>query len=173
MTERAHCGGMTTTTALTTVSDNLTRNSTANPATATYTGRLRLVLTANAATSAIGGAVAAVATDPVARLLGVDSGIGRSATRLVGLGLIVFAAVVAYTVRAASPSALRRNTVLITGGDVSWVLATVVILATGTLSSAGTWIAVAMGIAVADFAILQMWTRRRAFATGVADAQPT
>ena len=54
-----------------------------------WTDRLRLVLRLNAATSAIGGVLAAVSAGWVSETLGIDQVL---ITRLIGIGLILFAA---------------------------------------------------------------------------------
>jgi hypothetical protein len=44
---------------------------------------------------------------------------------------------------------------------VAWVLATIVVLVSGALNATGVVVAVVIGVGVADFALLQLWFRRR------------
>lgn len=124
---------------------------------ATADSRLRLVLNANATTSGLGGLAAVVLGGPVDELLGTGS-VGW--VRLVGAGLVMFAAFVAWTARA--PRArLIRDTPSISAGDAAWVLGTVVTAALGWYSTTGV---VAMGLVaamVATFGIMQALLVRR------------
>ncbi len=116
---------------------------------------LRRVLRANALTSFLTGAIALAAGPWVSRGLGIDH---VAVTRLIGAGLIVFAVDVALLSRA-HPDRLLRDTLLVSAADLTWVAATVVVLFTGILSTAGVLVAVVAGIAVADFAAAQLWLR--------------
>lgn len=118
--------------------------------------RLRTVLRVNAATSFVAGTVGLLATDRVVDELGLQS---AAWTRLVSAGLVLFAIDVALGVRS---SRYLANTALLTSVlDVAWVVATVAVLATVELTGLGRFTAVAMGVAVLDFAVLQLWFRSR------------
>jgi hypothetical protein len=114
--------------------------------------RLRTVLGLNATSSLIGGLVALLAAGWTADTLGVDT---TGWVRLIGAGLVVFALDVGLLART-STATLRRWTPAVSAGDAAWVVATVVLLALGAFSGAGVVIAVALGLAVADFGLLQM-----------------
>ena len=129
-----------------------------------WADRLRTVLRINAATSLAGGLVAAVATGWVSETLGVDH---LAITRIVGIGLILFAANVAYASTRPEPR-LLAETRLISAGDAAWVLATIVVLASGILTTAGVVVASLVGLAVADLAIAQLWFRSKAGADAAA-----
>lgn len=119
--------------------------------------RLRAVLGANAATSALFGLAAAFATDPLADRLGVTE---PAALRAVGIGLLVFAA--AVTLVATGPVArLEGGALAVTAGDVAWVVATPIVLALAGLSTTGVVVGIVVAVGVADFAIAQTWLRRR------------
>ncbi|MEM9135289.1 MAG: hypothetical protein AAF962_05220 [Actinomycetota bacterium] len=122
------------------------------------TNRLRLVLRLNAATSFAGGAIAAIAGPWVSDTLGIDHVL---ITRAVGIGLIAFAAYVLWT-SYQGDDRLLAETRLISLGDASWVVATAVVLVAGLLTTWGVVVAVAVGLAVADFGAAQWWLRSRA-----------
>ena len=122
------------------------------------TRRLRLVLRANAAFSLIGGLIAVTAGPWVSEQLGIDH---VAITRLLGAGLIVFAGDVAFVSRRIEPK-LRRETAYVSAADFGWVLATIVVLATGALNPTGVVVASAIGVVAADFGIAQLWLRRTA-----------
>jgi hypothetical protein len=129
--------------------------STATPTTAER--RLRLVLTANAATSALAGVVALAAGDWAAERLGVDT-VGL--VRAVGAALLVFAAGVLAVARARR-DVLHREAALVSAADAAWVVATVVLVVAGAFSTEGAIIAAVMAAGVADFGALQLWFRGR------------
>jgi hypothetical protein len=127
---------------------------TTTPASAVH--RLRTVLRVNAATSFVAGTVGLLATDRIVDELGLQS---AGWTRLVSAGLVLFAIDVALGVRS---SRYLANTALLTSVlDLAWVAATVAVLAAVDLTGLGRFLAVAMGIAVLDFAVLQLWFRSR------------
>lgn len=132
---------------------------TAQHATTTPTSavqRLRTVLRVNAATSFVAGAVGLLATDRLVDELGLHS---TGWTRLVSAGLVLFAVDVVLGVRS---SRYLANTALLTSVlDLVWVAATVVVLATVEMTGLGRFTAVVMGVAVLDFAVLQLWFRSR------------
>ena len=123
-----------------------------------WTNRLRTVLRLNAATSFTGGLIAAAAARWVSETLGIDH---VAITRMVGIGLMVFAADVLYTSTRPTPKLLSEVR-LISAGDAAWVVATVVVLAAGILTTTGVVTAVVLGIGVADFGITQLWMRAKA-----------
>ena len=127
-----------------------------------WTDRLRLVLRLNAATSFAGGAIAALAGPWVSETLGIDHVL---ITRLVGVGLVLFAADVLFA-STRSPAKLVSEARLISAADFAWVVATVVVLATGILTTAGVVVAIVVGLAVGDFGITQLWMRRKILAEG-------
>lgn len=117
---------------------------------------LRTVLRVNAATSFVAGTAGLLATDRLVDELGLQS---TGWTRLVSAGLVLFAIDVALGVRS---SRYLSNTALLTSVvDLAWVAATVVVLATVELTGLGRVLAVVMGVAVLDFAVLQLWLRSR------------
>lgn len=120
--------------------------------------RLRLVLAANATFSVVGGVIALVAGSWVSRELGIDH---VALTRLLGAGLILFGIDVAVVSRTAErrllPAALA-----VSAADAAWVFGTVIVLATGVLSSTGAIVAIVVGLAVADFGTAQAWLRAKA-----------
>lgn len=120
--------------------------------------RLRLVLRANAAFSLVGGVVALVAGSWLSRELGIDHVV---LTRLLGVGLIAFAINVALIARAREPR-LLTEALLVSIGDAAWVVATIAVVASGVLTSAGNVVAILVGLAVADFGIAQFVLRRQA-----------
>jgi hypothetical protein len=145
--DRLDHGSMTTT---------ITTTPTTSTAPTTAADRLRTVLSVNAATSFAGGVLGLLATDRLVDELGLQS---AGWTRLVSAGLVLFAIDVALGARSSRHLA---NTALLTSVlDVAWVAATVVVLATVDLTGLGQAVAVGMGIAVADFAVLQLWFRSR------------
>ncbi|MEZ5166028.1 MAG: hypothetical protein R2695_05890 [Acidimicrobiales bacterium] len=90
--------------------------------------------------------------------LGIDQ---VTATRVLGVGLLVFAAVVWVTAGAPEPR-LLRDAAAVSAADASWVIATAVVLTAGVLNTTGTVVAVLVAIGVADFGIAQWWLRSRA-----------
>ena len=136
----------------------ITAPSTTTTATASSTAasRLRTVLTVNAATSLAGGLIGLAATDRLVEELGLQS---TGWTRLVSAGLVLFAIDVALG--AQSTRYLARTALLTSVLDIAWVVATVAVLATVDLTGIGQVVAVVLGLAVADFAVLQLWFRHR------------
>lgn len=120
--------------------------------------RLRTVLGANATTSLAAGIAGLVATSWLVDELGLGS---EGWTRLVSFGLVLFAVDVALAASRATRH-LRAYALAISVADLAWVAATVVVLATVDLTTAGRVVATVMGIGVLDFALLQLWFRRQA-----------
>jgi hypothetical protein len=121
------------------------------------TARLRFVLRVNAVSSLIAGIVGLAAAPWVSGRLGIDHVL---LTRLISVGLIVFAIEVFLLARACEDR-LLSGTALVSASDFVWVVGTVVVLATGVLSATGTVVAVILGLAVADFGAAQLWFRRQ------------
>lgn len=118
--------------------------------------RLRTVLRVNAATSFAAGAVGLLAAETLVDELGLQT---PGWTRLVSAGLLLFAVDVALGAR--SSRHLATTALLTSVLDLAWVAATAVVLATVDLTGVGRLVAVAMGLAVLDFAVLQLWYRSR------------
>ena len=119
--------------------------------------RLRAVLAANAVTSFGFGAAGLVAAPYWSDTLGIDS---AGWIRVVSAGLVLFAidvALVAWRATASLPSAALA----ISMGDLAWVAATGIALATISFSTTGWILAVVIGAGVLDFALLQLWFRSR------------
>jgi hypothetical protein len=120
--------------------------------------RLRTVLRLNAVTSLLGGLAAAVFASPLSESLGIDH---VAVTRLIGIGLIVFAGAVAL-VSSRDEATLRTAALAVSAADVGWVLATITLVAAGILTTLGAVVALVLALGVADFAAAQLWTRARA-----------
>ncbi len=118
--------------------------------------RLRQVLGVNAATSAAAGLVGLLATDWCVDELGTQS---AGWTRLLAAGLLLFAVDVALVAR--SRARLLAGALAVSIADLAWVALTVVAIATVGFTSLGVAAAVVQGLAVLDFALLQLWFRRR------------
>jgi hypothetical protein len=121
----------------------------------TASQRLRTVLSVNAVTSFAGGVLGLVATDRLVEELGLHS---AGWTRLVSAGLVLFAIDVVLGMRSRHLAATALVTSVV---DLAWIAATVVVLATVDLTGLGQVVAVVMGLAVLDFAALQLWFRSR------------
>lgn len=119
--------------------------------------RLRAVLAANAATSFGFGLTGLAAAPHWSEALGIDS-VGW--IRLVSAGLVLIAVDVALVARRAQAS-LPTAALAISLADLVWVAATVVALATIRFTTIGWILAVVIGVGVLDFALAQLWFRRR------------
>lgn len=119
--------------------------------------RLRTVLRLNAGFSLITGVVGLAAAGPVADLLGVDA---SWPIRLVGGGLVPFAALVAWIAAAPRP-ALHRWAGAVSAADLGWVAATLMVLAGGWLSTVGAVVLGVIGLVVLDLGLGQLAARRR------------
>ena len=118
--------------------------------------RLRIVLRLNAANCVVFGALLVARPARVDELL--DTG-HPGWVRLVGLGLLPFAALCAWLSTASLPT-LRRITPHVVAGDVAWVVASVVTVLAGWYSGGGIIAVLAMAAIVDVFALLQ-WTAWR------------
>jgi hypothetical protein len=118
--------------------------------------RLRAVLRTNAGTSLVAGTVAAIWAGPVADLLGVEA----VPVRVVGIGLVAFAAAVLYGATL-PPARLKTEAYLTSVGDDMWVLGVSALVLTGAFSVAGSVIMAATVVMVAAFGITQWMLARR------------
>ena len=121
--------------------------------------RLRFVLRANATFSFASGTAALLGGSWISRVFGIDHVL---LTRLLGAGLLGFAALVMAISRLDEPR-LRTEAALVSAADAAWVLGTVVVLLTGSLSTAGNVVMAVVALVVADFGATQLWFRSRAF----------
>lgn len=126
--------------------------------TTTPTARLRLILTANAITSTIGGLIAFFAAPWVSRELGIDHVV---LTAALGAGLVGFAVNVLRIARSPERRVVAES-LFVSLGDGAWVLGTIVVVATGVLTTAGTIVAILVGLMVADFGTAQLVFRHQA-----------
>lgn len=118
--------------------------------------KLRVVLRLNALNSLVFGTLLAGFPTEVDDVL--DTG-HPGWIRLVGLGLLPFAALCAWLSTASLPT-LRRITPHVVAGDVAWVVASVVTVLAGWYSGGGIIAVLAMAAIVDVFALLQ-WTAWR------------
>ena len=129
------------------------------PAPATAAGRaetrLRHVLEANAAFSAISGLTGTLAADWTADRLGLTQ---TGWVRLISIGLLLFAGAVLVASRVPTDR-LGAEALLVSIADLSWVVATVGMAAVGAFSATGTAIAVVTGVVILDFGLTQLWFR--------------
>ena len=120
--------------------------------------RLRMVLMTNAATSFAGGALGLAAAPWLSEELGFDH---VALTRIISIGLMVFALDVALLARSRAERTVQWSAA-VSIGDFTWVAATIALIAAGTLTTAGVVVALALGLGVLDFGLLQLWFRGRA-----------
>jgi hypothetical protein len=126
------------------------------------TPKLRLVLQTNAAFSAAGGLLAVAA----ASFVSDKGGIGHVAlTRLVGVGLLIFAVDVFRTSRLSAPK-LLQGALLISIADFTWVITSLVVIAFVDLTTAGVIVGLVQTAAVLDFGVTQYWLRSKAVSSG-------
>lgn len=112
---------------------------------------LRIVLRTNATTSGLGGALAAVVPGPVDDLLGTGQ---QGWVRLIGIGLVLFAAVVVVTSRL-DMEQMRRIVPAISAGDGSWVVGSVLAIALGWFSTEGAVVIGIVALMVGVFGLAQ------------------
>lgn len=137
-------------------------DATTTPATGIAAGtptesRLRLVLTTNAVTSGLGGLAALALGGPVDSVLGTDA-VGW--VRVVGAGLVAFAAFVAFVSRSRR-ARLVREVPIISAGDLAWVAGTMVTIALGWYSASGNVVMGAVAAMVGAFGLTQAVLVRR------------
>lgn len=118
------------------------------------------MLAANATTSFMCGAAGLVAAEHWSDTLGIDS---TTWIRIVAAGLVLFAIDVAL-VAARAKGRLATAALAVSIGDLAWVAATGVALATVDFTTTGAVLAVVVAVGVLDFALLQLWFRRRVLA---------
>lgn len=118
---------------------------------------LRIVLRTNAITSGFGGLVAAIAPGPLGDLLGTGQ---DRWIRLVGIGLVAFAAVVVVASRL-DRDALVRVVPAISVGDGSWVVGTLLAFSLGWFSTGGAVVMSLVGVMVGVFGVEQAVLNRR------------
>lgn len=117
--------------------------------------RLRQILEANAAFSAISGLTGTLAVDWTADRLGFTQ---TGWVRLVSIGLLLFAGAVLVASRVPTDR-LGTEALLVSIADLSWVVATVGMAAIGAFSATGTGIALVIGVVILDFGLTQLWFR--------------
>ena len=120
--------------------------------------RLRLALRANAAFSLASGTAALVAGPWLSRQFGIDH---VALTRLLGVGLCGFAALVLAAARAPDER-LPRDALVVSLADAAWVLGTLPIVAAGILAPTGNVAAALVAVVVADLGATQLLRRARA-----------
>lgn len=124
---------------------------------ATAESNLRKVLLVNTELSVVTGLAGLIFGGPVADALGVDQ---VWLVRLLGAGLLGFAAAVFFVARSSQPT-LQRWSRDISQGDIAWVLGTVVVIALGWLSTTGVIIMAVTSAAVLALGITQLNQRRK------------
>lgn len=137
--------------------DTRTAARSATPSTEQPARRLRAVLAVNATTSFACGVAGLVAAPYWSDTLGIDS---TAWIRIVSAGLVLFAVDVAL-VAARAKAWLPGASLAISVGDLAWVAATGVALATVGFTTTGWILATVIGVGVLDFALLQLWFRRQ------------
>jgi ribosome-associated toxin RatA of RatAB toxin-antitoxin module len=110
--------------------------------------RLRDTLRLNAATSLMGGLVAAAAPSSLDQLL--DTG-HEGWVRVVGIGLVAYALGL-LTLAGSGVPRLIRWTPSIVGADIAWVVASTAAIVVGCFSRPGSALVLAIGLAVGGFA---------------------
>ena len=113
---------------------------------------LRMVLRINGATSGLGGAIAAIAPVRLDDVLGTGE---QGWVRLIGVGLVAFAALTFATARS-HDAQLVRVVPAISLGDAAWVIGTILAIALGWFSSAGATVMGLVGVMVGTFAVEQV-----------------
>jgi hypothetical protein len=119
---------------------------------------LRRAIQGNSVFSTISGVLLAVYSGPIDTLLGLGSPI---ALTILGGLILVGAALLAWV--ALQPTIDRGSARAIVALDVTWVIASALLLVTGVLnlSVAGDWVIGGVGIVVGDFALLEYFGLRR------------
>lgn len=125
---------------------------------------LRRALAGNAVFSTLSGLFFALAPERVAELYSEEP-FALLVVRAIGIGLLLFAAIVANEARRPRPRGLE--VLLIAAGDAMWVLATLALLpfVWSDISLAGAELALAVALAVAFFCALQLAGLRAYFST--------
>ncbi len=115
------------------------------------TTQLRRIVLADGLTSGVTGLALVLAPGRIASLLGAPSAI---MTEAIGLSLIAFGLALAWTARRGGPG--RRATLLIAGLNLAWVAGSVLVVATGVLTSLGDVALALVGVVVLGFAGLEL-----------------
>jgi hypothetical protein len=132
-------------------------NATTLPAASTRCSALGRLLVVDAAVCAGAGVVLAFAAGPLSDQLGL----AETLLRVVGIGLLPYAVLLAWIGRQSPvPQSTAWAVVLL---NIGWAAASVLLLATGALdpTSAGRVFVLAQALAVAALAALETWTLRR------------
>ncbi|MEM9515923.1 MAG: hypothetical protein AAGA42_13815 [Actinomycetota bacterium] len=119
--------------------------------------RLRIALGANELFSATTGATALIAASPLGRFFDIDDVM----VRVIGLALVVFAAALVVIRRIADHAVLRAWAIAVSIADIAWVIGTIVVIASGAVSSGGAILLAAIALVVADLAAAQLYYRAR------------
>lgn len=114
---------------------------------------LRRALVTNSQFSCLGGVAALVFGDQLAEMMDVNAWL----VRIVGACLLVFALDVWFVSRRGVQQ-LVPLAKLISASDAAWVLGTIVVIVSGLVSGVGMVLLGVVGLAVADFAIVQWWS---------------
>ncbi len=130
--------------------------------------KLRLVLTANATTSGLGGMTALVAGGRVDKWLDTAH---PGWVRVIGAGLVGFALVV-FALSRSNEQRIRRGVPAVSAADGSWVVASVATILAGWYSNRGAAIIGVMATIVATFALTQMQLLRTPVSTPVHATSP-
>ena len=125
---------------------------------------LRRALAGNAVFSTLSGLCFALMPERIAELYSASPS-ASAAVRAIGIGLLLFAAIVANEARQQRPRGV--DVLLIAGGDAIWVLATLVLVPIfwSEISTAGAELALAVALVVALFCALQVAGLRAHFCT--------
>lgn len=116
---------------------------------------LRKVMMANTGFSVTTGLVGLILGGPTADTLGVDQ---VWLIRLLGAGLLGFAAIVFLVARSTQP-VLQRWSREISMADIGWVIGTAVVIALGWLSTSGAVVMAIVGAAVLALGLAQQHFR--------------
>lgn len=119
--------------------------------------RLRNTLRLNAATSLLGGLVAATLAGPLDRFLATDQ---QVVVRVVGIGLMVFASATAATA-ASRLRRLQRFAAVVIAADLTWVAGTIATIAANRYSTRGIVVVGLIAAQVTAFAWRQTVHLRR------------
>lgn len=122
---------------------------------------LRLVLRANAAFSFTSGLILAIAHQPVANFIGLQQ---PQVVMGIGFALLLFAAGLFFSAQRKTPNPLGAKIAVVL--DLSWVVASVLIVSIGLLTRSGNWAAIVVADIVLAFAVLQYIGLRRMRAGG-------
>lgn len=118
--------------------------------------QLRTVLLANATLSAAAGVAGLMAADWLTESMGLGD---PTVMQVVSAALLVFATAVGWA--AAKADRLASHALAISICDIAWVVATVVVAMVADLTTFGLVVAAISAVGVADFAIAQLWLRRK------------